>query len=216
MAYSSLIIKNTLNAIIMKKDKNKGKKSIAAVGAVVAVGLTPGIVAATPQCVPIPAPNIEVTAAQVVAIGGNTYSFDELYAMQQRDDSQGRPTISHQTSGGSRYGVIRPQQSPVPPRQPVIIEIEAVEGLDTIQAGLLEYCTKLLDTDFYTRGVIISLDRDLTREIGMNDRQLKELKAFIEDYYGVEVSYHRFSLNGQLNTLRLISHYIFKIKTVWD
>ncbi len=215
MAYSSLIIKNTLNAIIMKKDKNKGKKSIAAVGAVVAAGLTPGIVAATPQCAPIPAPNIEVTAAQVVAIGGNTYSFDELYAMQQRDDSQGRPTISHQYSGGSRYGVIRPQQRPVPPQKPVIV-IEAVEGLDTIQAGLLEYCTKLLDTDFYTRGVIISLDRDLTREIGMNDRQLKELKAFIEDYYGVEVSYHRFSLNGQLNTLRLISHYIFKIKTVWD
>ena len=111
--------------------------------------------------------------------------------------------------------MIRPQQRPVPPQKPVIV-IEAVEGLDTIQAGLLEYCTKLLDTDFYTRGVIISLDRDLTREIGMNDRQLKELKAFIEDYYGVEVSYHRFSLNGQLNTLRLISHYIFKIKTVWD
>ena len=70
----------------MKKDKNKGKKSFAAVGAVVAVGLTPGIVGATPQCAPIPDPNIELTAAQVVAIGGNTYSFDELYAMQQRDD----------------------------------------------------------------------------------------------------------------------------------
>ncbi len=199
----------------MKKDKNKGKKSFAAVGAVVAAGLTPGIVAATPQCAPVPEPSIELTAAQVVAIDDNTYSFDELYAMQQRDDWKGRPTISHQTSGGSRYGVIRPQQRPVPPQKPVII-VEAVEGLDTIQVGLLEYCTKLLDTDFYTRGVIISLDSDLTREVGMNDRQLKELKAFIEDYYGVEVSYHRFRLNGQLNTLRLISHYIFRIKSVWD
>jgi hypothetical protein len=200
---------------MMKKDKNKGKKSFAAVGAVVAAGLTPGIVAATPQCAPVPEPSIELTAAQVVAIDDNTYSFDELYAMQQRDDWKGRPTISHQTSGGSRYGVIRPQQRPVPPQKPVII-VEAVEGLDTIQVGLLEYCTKLLDTDFYTRGVIISLDSDLTREVGMNDRQLKELKAFIEDYYGVEVSYHRFRLNGQLNTLRLISHYIFRIKSVWD
>ncbi len=199
----------------MKKDKNKGKKSFAAVGAVVAAGLTPGIVAATPQCAPVPEPSIELTAAQVVAIDDNTYSFDELYAMQQRDDWKGRPTISHQTSGGSRYGVIRPQQRPVPPQKPVII-VEAVEGLDTIQVGLLEYCTKLLDTDFYTRGVIISLDSDLTREVGMNDRQLKELKAFIEDYYGVEVSYHRFRLNGQLNTLRLISEYIFRIKSVWD
>ena len=199
----------------MKKDKNKGKKSFATVGAVVAAGLTPGIVAATPQCAPVPEPSIELTAAQVVAIDGNTYSFDELYAMQQRDDWKGRPTISHQTSGGSRYGVIRPQQRPVPPQKPVIV-IDAVEGLDTIQVGLLNYCAQLLDTDFYTRGFIISLDCDLTREAGMNDRQLKELKAFIEDYYGVEVSYHRFSLNGQLNTLRLISHYIFKIKTVWD
>ncbi len=199
----------------MKKDKNKGKKSFAAVGAVVAAGLTPGIVAATPQCAPIPDPNIELTAAQVVAIDGNTYSFDEVYAMQQRDDWKGRPTISHQTSGGSRYGVIRPQQRPVPPQKPVIV-IDAVEGLDTIQVGLLNYCAQLLDTDFYTRGFIITLDSDLTREVGMNDRQLKELKAFIEDYYCVEVSYHRFRLNGQLNTLRLISHYIFRIKSVWD
>ena len=199
----------------MKKDKNKGKKSFATVGAVVAAGLTPGIVAATPQCAPVPEPSIELTAAQVVAIDGNTYSFDELYAMQQRDDWKGRPTISHQTSGGSRYGVIRPQQRPVPPQKPVIV-IDAVEGLDTIQVGLLNYCAQLLDTDFYTRGFIISLDCDLTREAGMNDRQLKELKAFIEDYYGVEVSYHRFRLNGQLNTLRLISEYIYKIKTVWD
>ena len=200
---------------MMKKDNNKGKKSLAAVGAVVAAGLTPGIVAATPQCAPVPEPSIELTAAQVVAIDGNTYSFDELYAMQQRDDWKGRPSISHQTSGGSRYGVIRPQQRPVPPQKTVII-IEAVEGLDTIQVGLLNYCAQLLDTDFYTRGFIITLDSDLTREAGMNDRQLKELKAFIEDYYGVEVSYHRFRLNGQLNTLRLISHYIFKIKSVWD
>ena len=133
----------------MKTDKNKGKKSLAAMGAVVAAGLTPGIVAATPQCAPTPDPNIEITAAQAVAIGGNTYSFDELYAMQQRDDWQTRPTVSHQTSGGSRYGVINPQQRPLPPQKPVII-IDAVEGLDTIQVGLLNYCAQLLDTDFYT------------------------------------------------------------------
>ena len=195
----------------MKKDKNIGKKSLAAMGAVVAAGLTPGIVAATPQCAPIPDPNIEITAAQVVAIGGNTYSFDELYAMQQRADGPKQA----RTQQATRYGGLRPQQRPKPPQKPVII-IDAVEGLDTIQVGLLNYCAQLLDTDFYTRGFIITLDSDLTREAGMNDRQLKELKAFIEDYYGVEVSYHRFRLDGQLNTLRLISEYIFKIKTVWD
>ena len=50
----------------------------------------------------------------------------------------------------------------------------------------------------------------------MSEDQLNELKAFIEEYYGVEMSYHRFRLNGQLNTLRLISEYIYKLKTVWD
>lgn len=200
----------------MKKEKNKGKKSLAAVSAVVAACLTPCIVGATPQCAPIPDPNIEITAAQVVAISGITYSFDELYAMQQRFDGPRSQMLSHNDPqvGGTRYGGLRPQQLPVPPQQPAVI-IEAVEGLDTIQAGLLDYCAQLLDADPYTRGVIFSLDSDLTREIEMNDYQLKELKAFIEDYYGVEVSYHRFRLKGQLNTLHLISEYIFRLKTVW-
>ena len=194
----------------MKKDKNIGKKSLAAVGVVVAAGLTPGIVGATPQCAPIPDPNIEITAAQVVAIGGNTYSFDELYAMQQRADGPKQA----RTQQATRDGGLRPQQ-PLKLLQPPVV-VEAVEGLDTIQMDLLDYCAQLLDADPYTRGVIFSLDSDLTSGIGMNDYQLKELKAFIEDYFGVEVSYHRFRLKGQLNTLRLISEYIFKIKTVWD
>ena len=67
----------------MMKKKNKGKKTLAAVGAVVAAGLTPGIIAATPNAMPVQDPNIGLTAAEVVAIAGNTYSFDELYAMQQ-------------------------------------------------------------------------------------------------------------------------------------
>ena len=50
----------------------------------------------------------------------------------------------------------------------------------------------------------------------MDEDQLKELKAEIEDLFGVEISHHRFRLKGQLNTLRLISDYIYKLKTVWD
>lgn len=65
----------------MMKKKNKGKKTLAAVGAVVAAGLTPGIIAATPNAMPVQDPNIGLTAAEVVAIAGNTYSFDELYAL---------------------------------------------------------------------------------------------------------------------------------------
>ena len=78
------------------------------------------------------------------------------------------------------------------------------------------YCIQLVDADPYTEGAFFSLDSDLTSEIGLSEDQLKELKQFIEDHYGVEVSYHRFRLVGQLNTLRLISEYIYKIKTLWD
>ena len=67
----------------MKKDKNKGKKSLAAVSAVVAVGLTPGFVVASAAGLPIQGSNAGITAADVVAIDGTTYSFDELYAMQR-------------------------------------------------------------------------------------------------------------------------------------
>ena len=80
----------------------------------------------------------------------------------------------------------------------------------------MNYCVQLLDADPYTRGTLFTLDSDLTREMGMSEDQLKELKTFIEEYYGVEVSCHRFRLIGQLNTLGLISEYIYKIKTVWD
>ena len=65
--------------------KNKGKKALTAVGAVVAAGLTPGIIAATPGCLPGQGSNAEITAAQVVAIDGTTYGFDELYAKQHPD-----------------------------------------------------------------------------------------------------------------------------------
>ena len=69
----------------MKKDKTKGNKTLAAVGAVVAAGLTPGFIAASAAGSPIQGSNAEITAADVVAIAGTTYGFDELYAMQRGD-----------------------------------------------------------------------------------------------------------------------------------
>ena len=65
--------------------KKKGKKALTAVGAVVAAGLTPGIIAATPGYLPDQGFNAAITAADVVAIDGQTYDFDELYAKQQPD-----------------------------------------------------------------------------------------------------------------------------------
>ena len=69
-----------------KKNKNQSRKSITAVGAVVAAGLTPGIVTGTP--LPLPEPlssNINLTAADVVSINGEMYDFEDLFAMNQGD-----------------------------------------------------------------------------------------------------------------------------------
>lgn len=185
----------------MKKDKNKGKKLLTAVGAVVA-GLTPGIMAASP----VQGSNAAITAADMVAIDGNAYSFDELYAMQQHGSGL---RVGKDPQHVTMYGVPRPV-FPTPP------QVKVSATLDTIQYGLMDYCVQLLDADPYTRGVFFTLDSDLTDEMGMSEDQLKELKAFIEEYYGVEVSHHRFRLKGQLNTLGLIAEYIYKLKTVWD
>ena len=67
------------------KKKNKGKKALTAVGAVVAAGLTPGFITASAAGASIQGPSAETTAAEVVAIDGQAYSFDELYAMQHQD-----------------------------------------------------------------------------------------------------------------------------------
>ena len=69
----------------MKMKKNKGKKALTAVGAVVAAGLTPGFIAASAAGSSLQGPNSGLTVAEVVAIDGQAYSFDELYAMQNPD-----------------------------------------------------------------------------------------------------------------------------------
>lgn len=71
----------------MMKKRNKGKKALTAVGAVVAAGLTPGFIAASAAGSSIQSPSAGTTAAEVVAIDGQTYSFDELYAMQNPDSA---------------------------------------------------------------------------------------------------------------------------------
>ena len=67
------------------KEKNKVKKTLAAVAAVVVAGLMPCIVAASAAVLTIQGSNVEITAADMVAIAGTTYSFDELYAMHRVD-----------------------------------------------------------------------------------------------------------------------------------
>ena len=220
----------------MMKNKHKGKKRLTAVSAVVAAGLTPGFVTATPSYSPTPEPNAAITAAEVVAIDGNTYSFDELYAMQQPDYIQryedlARNQPQHATRYGApcgsnqhvtMYGVPRPSipypSRPSAPKPEPPVVIVTLPNSETVTMScleyLMEYTAQLIDAD--NRGILFSPDSDLTQEIGMDEEQLKELKAEIKDCFGVEVSHHRFRLKGQLNTLRLISDYIIKLKALWD
>ena len=200
------------------KKRNKGKKALTAVGAVVAAGLTPGIIAATPACMPGQNPSALITAAEVVAIDGNAYGFDELYAMQQGVSRDADPQIATRygvrppQQAATYYGVQRPPQPPIHQQPPAPTPQEI--AMDTITAGLVEYCVQLLEAD--GRFAPFSLDSDLTRNLGLDDNQLKDLAEEIKERYGVEVSYHRFKLVGQLNTLRLVAEYIYRLKTVWD
>ena len=203
-----------------KQHKGKGKKALTAVGAVVAAGLTPGIISATPVQAPAGA-----SAADAVAIDGMTYGFDELYAMQQPDTAEmnvDRPVTKVEVRNATKYGV-RP--STMPPIQPAThyggprpkkpaAPARVAPTLENIQLRLVAYCADLINADF--NGIFITLDSDLTKELGMTEDELKELKALIEERYGVEISYHRFYLKDQLNTLRHISEYIYKLKHVWD
>lgn len=88
------------------KRRNNGKRALTAVGAVVAAGLTPGFIAATPGCLPVQGPNTGITAADVVAIDGTTYSFDELYAMQREETVDTiEMNIVLEESNATLYGV---------------------------------------------------------------------------------------------------------------
>ena len=88
-----------------KRNKNSRKKALTAVGAVVAAGLTPGFIAASAGCMPIQGHNVEVSAAEVVAIDGQAYSFDELYAMQNPDSAA---VLPRRVADVSRYGTSYP------------------------------------------------------------------------------------------------------------
>ena len=136
---------------MMKKNSNKGKKSLTAVGALVAAGLTPGIVTALPT----QGSNAGLTAAEVVAIDGNAYSFDELSAIQREnrvDTSEVLPEITIVSSYGSRalkYGVYLPPQkasdrktidlSELPVYETIYRSVEQMPRFPGGEAALMKY-----------------------------------------------------------------------------
>ncbi len=132
----------------MKKKRNKGKKTLAAVGAVVAAGLTPGIIAASAAGLPIQGSSAGITAADVVAIDGTTYSFDELYAMQRGDTVEKQvelPEIQVETlPNATKYGAkIREYNQPRVPRLPgsetIYRSVEQMPQFPGGEAALMKY-----------------------------------------------------------------------------
>ena len=199
------------------KDKNIRKKTLTAVGAVVAAGLTPGIIAATPSCLPVQDTYMGITAAEVVVIDGMTYSFDELLAMQRPGNGleQGEPRPQPLPQHASRYGAPGSSQHATfygvqHPSGSVVIVTSSEETMKKVYLKYLtEYCAQLIDAK--ARRIRITPDSDLAQDLGMTLEEMKELSAEIKRHYGVETSYFRFRLVGQLNTLRLISDYIYKM-----
>lgn len=135
---------------MMKENSNKGKKSLTAVGALVAAGLTPGIVTALPS----QGSNAGLTAAEVVAIDGNAYSFDELYAIQREnrvDTSEVLPEITIVSSYGRalKYGVYLPPQkasdrktidlSELPVYETIYRSVEQMPRFPGGEAALMKY-----------------------------------------------------------------------------
>ena len=93
----------------MIEKRNEGKKTLAAMGAVVAAGLTPGFVAASAAGAALQAPNAPFSAADVVSIDGTTYSFDELYAMQREETVDTiEMNIVLEPTNATLYGAIMP------------------------------------------------------------------------------------------------------------
>ena len=199
------------------KNKNIRKKTLTAVGAVVAAGLTPGIIAATPSCLPVQDTYMGITAAEVVVIDGMTYSFDELLAMQRPGNGleQGEPRPQPLPQHASRYGAPGSSQHATyygvqHPSGSVVIVTSSEETMKKVYLKYLtEYCAQLIDAK--ARRIRITPDSDLAQDLGMTLEEMKELSAEIKRHYGVETSYFRFRLVGQLNTLRLISDYIYKM-----
>lgn len=201
----------------MMRNKHNKKKTLTAVGAIVAAGLTPGILAATPSCMPVQDPNLGITAAELVAINGMAYSFDELLSMQLPDNGleQREPRPQPLPQHATRYGA--PCQTPPvtsyglahPSRPGVMAQSDEERMKQVILQYLTEYCAQLIDAE--ARGIRITPDSDLARDLGMTLDDMKELSAEIKRHYGVKSSHYRFRLVGQLNTLHLISDYIYKM-----
>ena len=187
----------------MKKNR---KASLTAVGAVVAAGL--GIAATSANAGTPPA----LTAADVVAIDGQVLDADALLAQQQvvvdenkarsleqaRRDSvrtaKERMKSQRLVYGPPRpnnFGPVQPNQNETPAEREQRIKIE--------QLALAECCARLSNAD--AKGIQVTADSRLTRDLGMDPEQMNQLAKEINDRHCVLFTIEQLE---QLSTVRRI------------
>ena len=187
----------------MKKNR---KASLTAVGAVVAAGL--GIAATNASAGTSPA----LTAADVVAIDGQVLDADALLAQQQvvvdenkarsleqaRRDSvrtaKERMKSQRLVYGPPRlrdFGQAQPNPNETPAEREQRIKIE--------QLALAECCARLSNAD--AKGIQVTADSRLTRDLGMDPEQMNQLAKEINDRHGVLFTIEQLE---QLSTVRRI------------
>ena len=222
-----------------KKDKNKARKSIAAVGAVVAAGLTPGMIAGAPASQP-QSQDTEITAADVVSINGEVFDFDELFAMNQVRKSNdqrhktvyGPPPAQIERSQKEREESARREQA----RQDSIRRVEESHALvygppssfrfdlspdwlrqlaardqqDAYSAVLRSLMNYCSEMPQFNSGLTDPANRDLIQDLKLDAEQLEGLSQEIENSCGVLVTE---DMLQQLGTLQRISNFIVQVVT---
>ena len=209
------------------KKKDKGRKSITAVSAVVAAGLTPGIISGSPASQP-PINDVELTAADAISIGGDIFDFDELFAMEQirRDPRDipkvyGPPPSIHKAQRQDSINQsIAEVYGPPPPRYRFVgpEELRSIaandkqEAADMILEALMDYCRQRpLDPNVdpnVTGHIILREDRDLVRDLMMDSKQLEMLQQEIADRFEVQLTEEMLK---QLGTLRRVANFIAEV-----
>ena len=214
------------------KKKNKGKKSLTAVGAVVAAGLTPGIVTGAPASQP-PIPDVEITAADAVSIGGDVFDFDELFAMQQvvteqqhpktvygppppiaKDDDERQAAIRAKMREDSIRRAMEARELVYGP--PSMLRMSIAEELRQIAADskdraigyIQEDITYWITRKFNITDATIGPDTDLTKDLKLDFEQLQILRDEIEENYDVQISD---DMLKRLNTLDRLSKFIVEV-----
>lgn len=185
------------------KKKNKGKKSLTAIGTVVAAGLTPGIVTGTP--VQEPTNNeIELTAADAVAIDGETFDFDELFAMRGTDGTYGMPQLV--------YGPPRTVYGPPPAFSinPDVLRSMVVDDKENACVVVLnELATQFQNIVQVDNNAVIRYG-DIIRDLKMDSSQLGYMSQWIEDRLNVQLTPDMLTRLGSLDR---IANFIVEVVT---